>query len=272
MKKPLRKSSASHSAVPALARAISILEELKRSSIGLSKTEISRKLGIPFSSTYNLLVTLEEHGYVRHDPETKNYSVGYRLLSFGSFPGGQDSDLRAVASPVMKRLVEETQCTVHLAVLDKGEAIYIDKLELNRFFRINSWIGKRNYPHTSAVGKALVAYLPAKEIQEIWKKGLPKRTSRTVRSLRAYQQMLREVVARQYAIDDEEEEIGGRCVAAPIFNASGSVVAAIGVSAHISYLPPEKLPAFGGATRAAATEISRRLGYTDVARDRAATT
>ncbi len=246
--------------VPSLARAFQILDTLTRSSIGLSKSELSRKLRIPYSTTFNILVTMEHFGYVRKDEASGKYYLGPRLFSFGSVQP-PDTDLRSVASPVLEELVRHTECTVHLAILDRGEAIYIDKKEPNRYFKVNSWVGKRNYPHTSAVGKALLAYRPVEEVREVWKRGLPKRTAKTVSTLRDFRKQLHEARRRGYAIDDEEDEVGGRCAAAPIFGRDGSVVAVLGVSGHVSYFPSEKFAIFGNAARQAASEISALLGF-----------
>jgi DNA-binding IclR family transcriptional regulator len=265
VRKSIHKKRSAHTSangllVPSLARAFQILDTLTRSSIGLSKSELSRKLKIPYSSTFNLLVTMEHFGYVRKDESSGKYYLGPQLFSFASVQP-PDTDLRSVASPVLEDLVRRTECTVHLAILDRGEAIYIDKKEPNRYFKVNSWVGKRNYPHTSAVGKALMAYRPLEEVREVWKRGLPKRTAKTVSTLRDFQRVLTETRRRGYAIDDEEEEVGGRCAAAPIWGPDGSVIAVVGVSGHVSYFPSEKFPVFGEAVRAAAAEISRRLGH-----------
>jgi DNA-binding IclR family transcriptional regulator len=146
-------------------------------------------------------------------------------------------------------------------VLDRGEAIYIDKKEPERYYKVNSWLGKRNYAHTSAVGKALIAYRSREEVREVWRQGLPKRTAKTVSSLRDFLRMLSEARRRGYAIDDEEDEVGGRCTAAPIFERHGSVIAVVGVSGHVSHFPIEKFRVFGQAVRRAAAEISALLGY-----------
>ncbi len=123
---------------------------LAMSSVGLNKMEIARSVGIPYSTAFNLLNTMEAHGYVRKD-EAKYY-IGLKLLSLGSVPM-RDIGFRENAAPVLEELVKQLDFTAHLAILDRGEAVYIDKKEPSGFLKINSWIGKRNYVHTSAVGK-----------------------------------------------------------------------------------------------------------------------
>ena len=248
--------------MPSLARAFQILDMLAMSSVGLNKMEIARGVGIPYSTAFNLLNTMEAYGYVRKAESTSKYYIGLKLLSLGSVPV-RDIGLRDTAAPVLEELVKELGFTAHLAILDRGEAVYIDKKEPTGFVKINSWIGKRNYVHTSAVGKALIAHRAAVEVEEIWKNGLPKRTSRTITSLKRFKSELAEVVQRGYAIDLEEDEVGGRCLAAPVFNASNVVIAAIGVSAIASQVADESLPILGELLCRRANEISRRLGWSE---------
>jgi DNA-binding IclR family transcriptional regulator len=248
--------------VPSLARAFEILDLLAMSSVGLNKTEIARSVRIPYSTAFNLLNTMQQHGYVRKDDSTGRYYLGLKLLSLGSVPV-KDIGLRDTAAPILEELVRLTDLTAHLAILDRGEAVYIDKKEPTGFLKINSWIGKRNFVHTSAVGKSLIAYRSTEEVEDVWKQGLPKRTGRTITSLKRLKADLVGVVERGYAIDLEEDELGGRCLAAPVFDKSGLVVAAIGVSGVASQAPDKRLPELGELVRARALEVSRRLGWSN---------
>ncbi len=250
-----------HYIVPSLSRAFEILDMLSMSSVGLSKMEIAQSIGIPYSTAFNLLNTMDQHEYVRKDEATGKYSLGMKLISLGSIQI-KDSNLRDMAEPVLDDLVRQTQLTAHLAILDRGEAVYIDKKEPNSFIKINSWLGKRNHIHTSAVGKILAAHLSSAEIDRIWKEGLPKRTGKAVTSIRKFKQELAGTLARGYAEDLEEDEVGGRCVAAAIRNSAGAVIAAIGVSGIAAQIHDERLPQLGTLVRERADEISRRLGYT----------
>ena len=136
----------------------------------------------------------------------------------------------------MKRLIDATSFTAHLAVLRGGDAVYIEKSEPRGFFRLNTWIGQRIHIHTSAVGKALVCELAKTNVQDIWRRGAPRRTSSTITSFRRFWSELRNTTQRAYALDDEEDQIGGRCVAVPIRSGSGKVIAALGISAMTEHL------------------------------------
>lgn len=244
--------------VPALERAFQIIDMLERSSLGLSKTDIAKRLSLPYSSIFNLLNTLEVHGYARKDDETAKYYLGPRLMH-GDRLVADESVLRKVAAPAMRQLIEGTSLTSHLAVLRGGDAVYIEKQEPNGFFRLNTWVGQRVYIHTSAVGKALVCDLPKADLQDLWKRGLPRRTPKTVTSFRAFWAELRRTRERGHALDDEEDQIGGRCVAVPIRSASGAIVAALGVSAVIDHLPSAQVGETVQRLLRAAAEISPYL-------------
>ncbi len=246
--------------VPSLARAFEILDMLAMSSVGLTKMEIAQSLSIPYSTAFNLLNTMDRHGYVRKEESTGKYYLGLKLLSMCSIQI-KDVSLRDTASPVLEELVRETGLTAHLAILDRGEAIYIDKKEPDGFLKINSWIGKRNFVHTSAVGKVLVACRSAEEIRAIWEQGLPKRTGQTITAWRKFKGELKATLQRGYALDLEEDEVGGRCIAAPVYDAAGGLTAAVGLSGIVSQIPDERIPKLAELLCARAGEISRRLGY-----------
>lgn len=245
--------------VPALERAFHIIDMLERSSLGLTKTDIAKRLDLPYSSTFNLLSTLEDHGYARKDPERGRYYVGPRLINADRLMADEGT-LRRAAAPVMRKLIEGTSFTSHLAVLRGGDAVYIQKQEPAGFFRLNTWVGQRVYVHTSAVGKALVCELSKDEVREIWKRGLPRRTALTVTSFRSFWNELRRTRERGYAIDDEEDQIGGRCVAVPIRTPSGKLVASLGVSAMSDHLQSSEMDAAGRRALSAVQEISPILG------------
>jgi DNA-binding IclR family transcriptional regulator len=246
--------------VPSVARAFQIIEALSRTAQGLTKMELAKRLRIPYSTTFNLLATMEHYGYVHKDGLTSRYRLGFRLFSYADAQT-RDVRLREVASPILDELLRETGLTVHLGIFDRGEAIYIDRREAPGFVRINTWIGKPNYVHTSAIGKALLAHRSKEEITAIWKSGLPRRTAKTITSLTKLMQVLKEIRIRGYSVDDEEDEIGGRCVAAPVFNAAREVEGAVSVSGHSSSVRREDFPVLGEIVRRQTAGISERLGY-----------
>src|ERR1700730_1648750 len=210
----------------AVERALNILEAAAQRRDGLTNSEISRKLGIPKSSASYILRTLERRGYLRRDAETARYRLGLKILSLGGDAQG-NLDLADVALPFMRALGEKIRLTVHLAVLDQGEAVYIEKVEAAGFFKVNTWVGRRMFLHSTSVGKCLLAWLPRHEIETLVKpQGLKKRTPKTITSVSKLLADLEHVKQTGYAVDDEENSLGARCLGAPVFDAAGDVTAA----------------------------------------------
>jgi DNA-binding IclR family transcriptional regulator len=178
----LPKSWASPDSSPATAveRALNILENVAHRPDGLTNSEISRKLAVPKSSASYILRTLERRGYLRRDAETSRYKLGLKILSLGG-DAQSNLDIADVALPFMRSLVERVQLTTHLAVLDQGDAVYIEKVEAPGFFRVNTRVSRRMYLHSTSLGKALLAWLPKQEMEAIVRQhGMKKRTTKTI--------------------------------------------------------------------------------------------
>src|SRR5207245_11137329 len=160
--------------------------------------------GIPKSSASYILRTLERRGYLRRDAETARYRLGLKILSLGGDAQG-NLDLAAVALPLMRALVEKIHLTVHLAVVDQGKVVYVVKVEAPGFFKVNTWVGRRMFLHSTSVGKCLLAWLPKHDVEAIAKQhGLKKRTPETLTSLPTLLADLEHVQQSGYAVADEE--------------------------------------------------------------------
>jgi DNA-binding IclR family transcriptional regulator len=162
----------------------------------------------------------------------------------------------------MERLSGAVRETVHLGVLDQGEVLYVDSREspLNSFAA--SHIGKRNPVHCTALGKAMLAFLPDEEVASICgEKGFRKQTGQTILTLARLRADLAAARRDGYAVDDRELNEGTRCVAAPVRNHDGRVFAALSVSGPVSRVTTEAVPELGRMIAAAAAEISEGLGY-----------
>jgi IclR family acetate operon transcriptional repressor len=173
----------------------------------------------------------------------------------------QGMALRELAMPHLRQIVETTRLGSHLAILDHGDAVYIERIESPGFIKMDIWNGRRVAPQATAVGKALIAYLSREEVQEI--AGLhPLRpvSPRTIVTLPHLFEDLAAIRRRGYAIDDEEHAVGVRCVAAAVFAASGEVVAAIGLSGTVSQLNDDHLHSLGKIVHTAALKLSAQLG------------
>lgn len=244
----------------AVERALSILETLAQRG-SLSHAELCRKLEIPKSTATYLLATLERRGYLRRDRGEGKYHLGLKVLdlSRGVRTG---EDLQEIAKPALQQLVERVHLTAHLAVLDRGEAVYIAKVEAPGFFKTDTWVGRRMPVNSTAVGKALTAALPGAELEAIIKEhGFKKQTPKTIITQGKFLRELEKVRAQGYAIDDEENSLGGRCVAVPIYDSAGNVAGSVGVSGTTTQSDPAHLPKVIEAVKSAARKLSQQLGY-----------
>jgi DNA-binding IclR family transcriptional regulator len=245
----------------AVERTLLILEAAAQREGGMSNAEFSRKLKIPKSSASYILRTLEQHGYLRRNGEDGKYQLGMKVLTLSRAALG-GVDVRELALPVMRHLVDRIHLTTHLAILDHGEAVYVEKVEAPGFIRINTWIGRRMEVHSTAVGKALLAFLEAAERDAILRKrGLTKLTTHTITTISRLTQELERVRQHGYAVDDEENSLGARCVGAPIFNSEGRIEAAVASTGTTSDVPRDAVPHVADMVKEAARRISHQIGY-----------
>ena len=189
------------------------------------------------------------------------YRLGLRLFEVGQIVA-QGWEVRAVAAPYITKLLEQLLETVHLAVIDKLEVLYIDKRESGRSLRIVSQVGMRLPAHCTGVGKVLMAYLPPEQRAElINKKGLPRFTKNTLTDVKTLEDELTRVRMQGFAIDNEEIMDGLRCVAAPIRDQTGKVISAISLSGPVSRMEGEWFENAILSVTQTAKEISFGLGY-----------
>jgi DNA-binding IclR family transcriptional regulator len=258
--KPENTNSKNREQVTSVERALSILELLASKHQGLSTSEISRFAHLPKSSTSYLLRTLVGRGYVHRNAETGQHTLGIRVLSLGG-QATQGMALREVSLPYLRHLVERTRLGAHLAVLDHGDAVYVERIESPGFIKMDIWNGRRVAPQATAIGKALICHLDKQEIQEIVARHrINPASAKTITSVPRLITELAETRRRGYAIDDEEHAVGVRCIAAPVSSASGEIVAAIGVSGTVSQLSDSYLDSVGNIVRNAAMKFSAQLG------------
>jgi DNA-binding IclR family transcriptional regulator len=243
--------------VPALERGLLILEYLAKSKRGATLSQLTQKLQLPKSTCHALLLTFRRCGYVQPDEETGRYRLGFRLYALANMALSGIS-VRNHAAPLLYRLMQETGLTVHLAILEDGEAILIDRIEPAGAPKVATWVGRRMGLHCTAVGKALISHLPSEKLDElIRKQGMLRHNENTIASMVRLRQACAEVQQLGYAIDDEEEEIGVRCIGAPVLNDKGEVVAAISISGARAQL--ENIPAMAAKVKETALSLSRHF-------------
>lgn len=216
--------------VPALERGLLILEHLAQSRRGVTLSQLTNKLQLPRSTGHALLLTYQRCGYVERDRQTGRYCLGARLQALANAALAGHS-LRSQCSPILHSLMRKTGATVHLAVMENWEVILIDRVGPDAPVRLATWIGKRMGPHCTAVGKTIVAHLPPAILEElIHRQGLIRYNENTISSVHKLRLACEQIRQLGYAVDDQEEEIGVRCIGAPIYNNSREFVAAISIS------------------------------------------
>lgn len=249
----------------AVERALAILEAVAGRDVGMTNSELSRRLAIPKSTASYILRTLERSGYLRREPTTSKYQLGLKVLSLGRGVA-VGSDLRQIALPIMNDLVNRTSLTAHLAVVDHGEAVYIAKVESPGFLKTDTWVGGRMPIHTTSVGKAIASHLPPAELELIIKeRGLKRRTPKSIATHAELLRDLEKVRARGYALDDEENNLGARCIGAPIVDGFGRILGAIGVSGSTGQIDRLSLKRVADQVMESARAISHQFGYAVVA-------
>lgn len=246
--------------VQSLDRALNILEVLGNNPKGLGVTDLSHEVDLHKSTVHRLLMTLAQRGYVEQDKETDKYKLGIKIVELSS-KILSNMELRNVARPFLEELMEIANEVVHLCVLREGEIVYIDKVEFPSI-RMYSQVGRRAPVHCTGVGKAILAYLPQDKVINILKtKGMPAKTPNTITNLTDMLSHLQEIRQLGYAVDEIEHELGIRCIAAPIFDHTGEVMASISIAGPESRLTKERVPKLAPIVKDFAFKISQRLGY-----------
>jgi IclR family transcriptional regulator, KDG regulon repressor len=247
--------------IASVQRAVDILNLFDARRFEMGTTEIARALDLPKSTVAGLVQTLEVNSLLEQNSVNRKYRLGVRLVEYGSLLLNQ-IDLRMVAMPFLEDLLEWCNESVNLAVWDDGHVVYIERLFGTNLLGMRSEIGKREPAHTTALGKSILACLSERELREtISGIDLLPKTPYTLTNPDALITDIRLSYQRGYAIDNEENELGGRCVAAPILDFRGKPVAALSISVPLQRLPEEDFPVFGEKVREVASAISRRLGY-----------
>jgi IclR family transcriptional regulator, KDG regulon repressor len=254
-------TSKSNSSVQSVERALIILDVLKENPNGLGITEIAKRLDVAKSSAHRLTTTLCSFGFVRKNIESDKYLLGLKVVELGEAVL-ESLDLRTVASPFLQELVNELGETVHLVILENSEIVYIDKIESPKTIRMYSRIGKRAPVHCTGVGKAMMAFLHEEEINQIIiNRGLKRYTEYTHTTKGELLKNLEEIRNSGYSIDEQEHELGIRCVAAPVFDHKNKVIAGISVAAPINRLDTTMIDKYAAKITNCAGKISRGLGY-----------
>jgi DNA-binding IclR family transcriptional regulator len=250
--------------IAALRASLNVLDQFgQRETWGLS--DLTQEVGQSKTRVFRILNTFEECGYLVREQGSGSYRLGPRLsaLSTGSVKFEQ---LRWRAIPPLQTLAESTGETVHVGILYGGQVVTVQLVEGRHEIRMHSTVGKRSPAHASSLGKVLLAYYPEPEIDEFLRTAqLTALTPNTVVDPIAFKRHLLEIRSTGYALDNEELELGLRCVAAPITDHTGLVVASVSVSAPAIRLGPEAALNLVPKVKETGRAISRMLGSPSLA-------
>ena len=240
-------------------RAFSILEMLDRTRRGWNISEISRKQKIPKSSAHVIVLALERMGYVKRESGTRRYKLGLKICSLGR---GLMNDLALaeIALPHMRWLVEKTRLTAHLGVLEKGHIVFVQKIDGPGMVKFDTYVGKRAEVHCTGLGKALLAFSNDQIVRDCLANGsFAKYTEATITSPVNFRKELVRVKQKGYSIDDEEEEPGVRCLAAPVFNPLGELITAVSVTGTTAQISSDSFDKLAITVKESSARISNAL-------------
>jgi IclR family acetate operon transcriptional repressor len=248
--------------VKSLGRALDLLDTLAQiGRDGLSLSELSRTVKISKPAAYAILQTFLSRGLVSDygEGQHRRYRLGLALAELGD-KAVQNIGLVDAATAELRLLTQELQLTSRMAIFDEGHAIVVARVDGPGAVRFDAALGRRELPHCSAVGKALLAQKSDDEVRSIVKRlGMPRRTLRTITQLSQLLSDLREVRARGFAVDDEEDSEGVACVAACVFD-HAIAAAAISVTGLRGRDFNRRKNKIAAAVMACAARISNRLG------------
>ncbi len=249
-----------HNTIQSVDRALSILELFTPQKTEWGVSEIARALSLNKSTAFGLISTLEYKKYLEKGKDGVKYRLGLRVLDLSSARLSGFEFIES-AHPTLKEVMTRVGETVHLAVYDDGEVIYVDKIEASNTLKIASFIGNRNPCYCTGVGKCLLAFQKQEEIERVLQFEMKSFTSKTITSSDGLRILLSQIRQNQIAFDDEEFENGLVCVAVPIFDRFNEVCAAISISSPTIRTDKKRIEEFAFILKEAGYTISTSIGF-----------
>jgi DNA-binding IclR family transcriptional regulator len=247
--------------VPAVERALDILEYLISRNEALGIKELSASLKIPKVSVFRIMKSLESKGYVYNQGRSGLYVLGAKVVSISNAIS-RDANLTQIANPYMFELARRTGQTVQLGVLFEYQVMYIDQIRTTDALTLIVPNRKPFAVNTSAGGKVLVSHLEPERLEEFLENtSLEANTPKAIVDKQQFHQELLKVKKQGYAIDDEEFARGIRCIAAPVFNSAGENIASLGITGHTQEITDDRFDRMRQDTLQIAAKISAALGY-----------
>ena len=248
--------------VKSLVKALNILEVLAEGEqSAYTLTQLSRDLHLHVSTVHRLLVNLVRQGFLEEAPGSRGYRLSFKVLQMGLRVLDR-LDFRPVAEPLLRKLNQQTKETVHLAILQETRAITIEKFGSPQPVELDARLGGVMPLHCTGVGKTLLAYGSGNLLNRVARtSGFPRFSAQTITSLANLKKELERIREQGYAVDQEEAVEGLRCVAGPLFDHTGRVIAAFSVVGPATRITPLRVPEITRLVCATSRRISSRLGY-----------
>jgi len=255
------KKSSPGSSVKALEKSLLILEILANSGGEIDLSTLTRHTQIPKSTLLRLLNTLKNHNFVLQDSQSRRFRLGWALIHLGK-AAEQSFNLIQIVHPFMEDLASQTGETVSLVLLDGDHAIYVDQVVSSSIIRGHPPIGTPLHLHCTASGKVLLSAFSSQEFESfIGRTQLVKKTEKSIVNPLVLQEEIRRIQKQGYAFDDEETEIGGRCVAAPVFNKQGHIEASVSIVGPSTRIRQSDLVSIATVVKRVADQASAALGF-----------
>ena len=241
-------------------KALGILEVFLRHEDELGMAALANLSRLNISTTHRITSILVKRGYLNQRHKRGMYYLGLKLLEFDSTVKRRIK-IRDVALPFLQELSKVTDESANLAILDANEAVYIEQIESKHNLRIFTAVGNRVPLHCTGVGKVFLAYMGQAEVERLFSEALPRYTENTITNFTQLKKQLLIVRQEGVAEDDEEMEVGVRCVASSVKDCDGNVVAAISVSGPSARLSGGRVAELRLLVKKCGLEISRVMGY-----------
>lgn len=242
-------------------KALDILEIFLDHDDELSLSELANLCQLNIATAHRTVLTLVKRGYLNQKQKRQKYSLSTKFLQYSNVLGRR-MKIRDIASPILDALNKMVGESVNIAILDRNEAVYIDHIETNKSLRIFTQVGNRVPLYCTGVGKVFLAYMGDEELEKALNSdGLLPHTPNTITDIERIKQELEKVKQEGIATDDEEMEIGVKCIASPVKSSTGGVVAALSVSGPSARLNSKRVSEIKPLVKSCALEISRALGY-----------
>ena len=244
-----------------VSRLFQIIEYMAASNDWVSLRTMARELHINAASAFRILNSLKELGYVRQDPQDSKYQLTLKIAGV-SAQVLENVQLRQIAHPFLEHLTSITNETTHLAILESKEFVYIDKVDNTQAMRMRSRVGQRGQLYCTAAGKSLLAFYPESELpQMLASLSFRPLTEHTITDPKKFKEHLVQIRQQGYAIDDEENEVGIRCIGSPIYDHAGRLAGALSISGWTITMTRERIPQLAPELIQMCQRISSELGF-----------